>query len=275
MSNSTEFPNWDASKPDESLTLIHQWATKKTQDQIEWYESRRKSKRAGSQWLRTLSIFFAAIGALCPLFDATNIVSDKILLGQWGYISIALAAAIVGYDRYFGLSTGWMRYVVTQLSIEKVLAEFQYDWIILIAQQQSQQTPQSALSLLQKLKDFSLQVDTLVKQETDAWVTEFQSNISELEKTLKAEVETRKPGGIKIKVTNARDFESVVIRLNGNHVKELRGVTEGVLDLIPPGRYEVTAVSISKKDNKEVKESKVIEVQPSLMASLELTLPSL
>lgn len=82
MPNGTEFPQWDAHKPTESLTLVYQWAIQKAQEQIKWYESKRRSKRAGSQWLRTLSIFFAAIGALCPLIDATKIIenSNKILL---------------------------------------------------------------------------------------------------------------------------------------------------------------------------------------------------
>lgn len=265
MPNDSDFPDWDPGDPAKSLALLYKWTVKTTESRIAWYDHSRKPKRAGSQWLRVFSILFAAIGALCPLVDATKIVGDKILLGQWGYVSIALAAAIVGYDKYFGLSTGWMRYIVTQLSLEKALKEFQYDWIILYAQQANIST------LLQRIKDFSLQVESLVRQETDAWVLEFQSNVAELEKVLKTEVETRKPGNIKITVTNAADFDAVAIKLNDNPVKELIGITEGLIDTVPPKRYEVTA--IGKKGNKESKGSKVIEVQPNSMTSVEITLP--
>ena len=123
------------------------------------------------------------------------------------------------------------------------------------------------------IKDFSLQVENLVKQETDAWILEFQSSISELEKTLKTEVETRKPGSIKVVVTNARDFDRVTIQLDDNQVKEFVDVTEGVVGTIYPGSYEV--VAIRKKDGRETKGSKVVEVLPSSMASAELTLPPL
>jgi hypothetical protein len=259
------FPDWDPSDTAKSLTLLYKWTVKTTESRIAWYDGSRKPKRAGSQWLRVFSILFAAIGALCPLIDATKIFGDEILLGQWGYVSIALAAAIVGYDKYFGLSTGWMRYIVTQLSLEKALKGFQYDWIILNAQEANTSV------LIQRIKDFSLQVESLVKQETDAWVLEFQSNVTELEKVLKTEVDTRKPGNIKITVTNATDFDFVTIKLNDSPVKELIGVTEGLIDTVPPKRYEVTA--IGKKGNKESKGSKVIEVQPSSMASVEITLP--
>ena len=265
MANDNEFPDWDPSDPTQSLTLLYKWTVKTTETRIAWYDQSRKPKRAGSQWLRVFSILFAAIGALCPLIDATKIFGDEILLGQWGYVSIALAAAIVGYDKYFGLSTGWMRYIVTQLSLEKALKEFQYDWIILNAQQSN------TSALLRRIKDFSLQVESLVRQETDAWVLEFESSVAQLEKVLKTEGETRKPGLIKMTVTNATDFDTVTIKLNDNPVKELIGVTEGLIDSVPPKRYEVTA--IGRKDNKESKGSKVIEVQANSMTSVEITLP--
>ncbi|MBI4552389.1 MAG: SLATT domain-containing protein [Candidatus Latescibacteria bacterium] len=273
MATEKEFPLWDQAKPAESLMLVYQWTIQKARAQIHWYENRRWAKRVGSQWLRILTILFTAIGALCPLIDATKIVQNTLSLGQWGYVSLALAAAFVSYDRYFGLSTGWMRNIITQMSLEKALNELQYDWAILLAQHQGLQPPQDrSRILLQRLKEFSLQVDALVRQETDAWVTEFQSNLAELEKLLKTEVETRKLGSIKVTVTNAREFERVALQLNESQVKEIVGVTEGILDRLPPGHYEITA--ISKKGDKEVKDSKVVEVQPNTMTSVDLTLPA-
>jgi hypothetical protein len=46
-------------------------------------------------------------------------------MGQLGYVMLALAAACVGFDHFFGLSTGWMRFMVTEMSLQQVLAEFQ------------------------------------------------------------------------------------------------------------------------------------------------------
>ena len=92
---------------------------------------------------------------------------------------MALGAAIVGFDKFFGLSTGWMRFIVTQLSLERVLQEFHYDWAFLLAQRQEQQV-KTNIPLLQRARDFTLKVEDLVKQETDAWVQEFQSDIAEL-----------------------------------------------------------------------------------------------
>lgn len=113
-------------------------------------------------------------------------------------------------------------------------------------------------------------MDNLVKQETDAWVFEFQSNFAELYKVLRTDIETKKLGSIKVTVTNAKDFEKVSIRLNDSPMKELFGVTEGLIEAVPPRQYEVMAAGT--KENIEFKESNVIEVQPNAMASIEMTL---
>jgi hypothetical protein len=279
----TRFPEWDESNPTQSLVQAYQWAVQNAQETIDWYAKKRQPKRRGSQWLRTFAIILAAIGALCPLLDAATQDNQTISLGvieialsqlgQWGYVSIALAAALISYDKFFGLSTGWMRYMITELSLQRTLREFQYDWNILSAQQAQYQTPQdNTPTLLQRLKDFTLQVETLVRQETDAWVTEFQTSISELDKILQAAVESRSPGSIKVTVTNAKEFDKVRISLSGTQVKELVGVSESVLDSVPPGPQEVVVVG-QKHNAPERKDSKVVEVQPKTLASVEVTLP--
>jgi hypothetical protein len=166
-----------------------------------------------------------------------------------------------------------MRYTLTELSLEKTLKEFEYDWAMLLAKHQDQQSLKSdGVVLLEQMKSFTLQVENLVRQETDAWFLEFQSNIAGLEKMLKTEIETRKPGGIKVSVSNARDFDKVAIRLNEVQVAELAGVTERLVDSVPPGRHEIMA--IGKKDDKELKATKVIEVKADSMMSVEMTLPA-
>lgn len=273
MHEQMDFPVWDNTKPEKSLMLIYEWAVKKAHERIKWYEDNSKKRKTLSQLLRIIIICSIAVGGLCPLIDATGIFlsnrPDSFTLGKLGYVFIAIAAAIMGFDKYFGLSTGWMRYIVTQLSLERSLQGFQYDWAFLLAQQKEGQT-KSNEPLLQRVKDFSLEVENQVKQETDAWVMEFQSNLAELQKVLKTEIEAKKFGSIKVKVSNAMDFERVSIRLNDSPIKDLVGVTERLIEGVPPKRYEIMAVGV--KDGIEYKESKIIEVQPNSMSSVEMTL---
>lgn len=278
-----KLPLWNTEKLEESLQAVYQWAIKNAEAQIAWYAKRKLWKRRGSQIIRASSIALAALGGLCPLLDAVRLLPwlaallkcappNNVALAQWGYVFFAVALAIYWYDKLFGLSTGWMRYITTQMAVEKALKEFQYDWLILRTQLNSQADTQNAntQALLQKMRDFTSQIEALVKQETDAWVLEFQNNLSQLEKVLKAEVENRKPGSIKVTVSNALEYNSVSLRLKGVQHKELIGTTQALLDAIPPGVYEVEAVG--SKENKTGKDSKVVEVQPNAIAIADLTL---
>lgn len=275
MTEPNKFPVWNKEKPDESLDSIYGWAVELAVGYSQWYDRKKKPSKIWSKSLRFFAIMFAAAGALCPLLDATGIFSNsaelqnRLVLAQWGYVFLALAASIAGFDYYFGHSSGWMRFIVTQISIDRALKEFQYDWALLKARQGN--AAGNTLLFLQRAKDFTLQIENIVKQETDAWVTEFRSNISQLEKVLKTEIETRKPGSIRVVVKNCAAFERVVIRLNNDPVKELVGVTEGIINTVSPGQYEV-AVS-GRKDGQESKANQIIEVQAGATATAEFTLP--
>ena len=202
MPNSNGFPAWDATNPNDSLNRLYQWAVQKAGDRIAWYKHKSKKKRICSQLTRLTAVAFAALGILCPLVDATRLWSegqpgdDTMSLGTWGYVFFALAAACYGFDKCFRISNSWMRFIVTQLSLERLVIEFHYDWASLAGGQQGQaQSPgETATAALQRVKDFSMAVEAAVKQETDTSVAESQSSLAELEKMLKTEVQTRGPG---------------------------------------------------------------------------------
>jgi hypothetical protein len=178
MPNSNPFPGWDATQdPAVCLNRLYDWATKETEDMISWYSQHRLPRKFGSQLIRALVILFAALGALCPFLDATKVI--KMDLGQWGYVCFGMAAAIFLFDKFFGLSSGWMRFMVTSLQIERALKEFQFDWIELNIKKA---TPQE---FADQLKTFALSVNSLVQQETAAWVGEFKTNIEALDKLIK------------------------------------------------------------------------------------------
>ena len=280
MPNSNDFPAWDATNPTDSLQRAYQWAVDKANERIEWYQRKSKWKRRWSWFLRLGAVALAAVGVLCPLIAATGLWpngesgTNALSLGQLGYVFFALAAALHGFDRCFRLSKSWMRFIVTQLSLERLVIEFHYDWASLLAGQQGQPTSaQPDLpAMVQRIKDFSMAVEAAIKQETDAWVAEFQSSLAELEKMLKTEVQTRGPGSLKVTIPNAADFDRVTVQLDSGQARELAGTTEGLIAAVPPGRYEVATLGV--KDGQEYRASKIVEIRASAMATVEITLPA-
>jgi SMODS and SLOG-associating 2TM effector domain 2 len=276
MPNKTSpFPKWDNSNPNESIDLLYNWTLEKSLLRINWYKKGSRKKKMGSQIIRAAAIILVGIGALCPLLNATDVFGkDYDAIGQWGYVVLALAATAVGYDKFFGLSTGWIRYISTQMTLERMMAEFQYDWVILQTKLNYQLSPDSILLSMQKFRDYTVQVESLVKQETDAWAAEFQNNLAELQKMLSTEAEKRKPGSIKVVVTDVREFTSVSISVDGTHVKELSGVSEGIIESVAPGYHEVIA-SGKRKNGKESKETRVVQVSANSICSAEFALSNL
>ena len=49
--------------------------------------------------------------------------------------------------------------------------------------------------MIQRVKDFVQQIDQSVEQETKAWMTEFQTNLSDIARIAGTSEQTRKPLG--------------------------------------------------------------------------------
>lgn len=180
MPKNNSFPGWDATQdPAVSINRLYDWTTRETEDMISWYSQRRLPRKFGSQLIRVLVIAFSGAGALCPFLDATK-VFPKLDLGEWGYVFFGLAAAIFLFDKFFGLSSGWMRFMVTTLQLERALKEFQFDWVELNIRKASPH------KFVERLKTFALLVNNLVQQETTQWVSEFTNNIEALDKLIKS-----------------------------------------------------------------------------------------
>ena len=196
-----EFPDWDSQDARKSLQILFVATVKQGESAIAWYRDNIRMKRFGSQILRSAAIVLASIGALLPLvvaaasrFDQSNTWKNWVD-AQWGYIAFATAAACVAADKFYGFSSGWIRYMKTQMALEGALTDLRYDWIALLSKVATQQpTGDQIQGMLQKMKDFVVLVRTQVQQETDAWVLEFQANLADLTNTVKAQRDAQKFG---------------------------------------------------------------------------------
>jgi hypothetical protein len=152
---------------------------------IDWYLHDKRSKARWSRTLRVLTILLTAGGGLVPLLRASGI---ETLRAEWGYVLLALAAACLGLDRFFGFSSAWMRYLMTSMALQRLLLDFQMDWSMANARmEQASPTPVQCLDLLQRMKNFAIAVQREVEDETFAWVTEFQSALARIEQQVEKE----------------------------------------------------------------------------------------
>lgn len=186
--------SWKDADIENSLRELRQYAEIEAQKQIGWYYAKKISKARMSSTLRFIAIVLFVFGGLVPIIKATLPATTTATLpfdfGQAGYLLIGVAAGCVGLDRYFGYSTGWIRYITTAMALEKSLEEYRLEWTQQMAKARGNTpTAEQLEELIQTCAKFSLAIKSQVEQETKAWVTEFQSNLAQLEKDLQARAE--------------------------------------------------------------------------------------
>jgi hypothetical protein len=189
--------SWKDADVDNSLSVLHQYVEDQAQKQIQWYWDKKRAKAHMSMFLRFVAIILFAFGGLVPIVKATlpPAVTAKFPFdfGQSGYLLIGVAAGCMGLDRFFGYSTGWIRYVTTAMAIEKSLEEFRLEWARIMAKMHgAPPAPDQLEALIQTCAAFSLAIKSQVEQETKAWVVEFQTNLSQLEKDLQTKADEAK-----------------------------------------------------------------------------------
>jgi hypothetical protein len=140
------------------------------------------------------------LGGLVPIIKATlpaaALTHLPVDFGQAGYLLIGVGAGCLGLDRFFGYSTGWIRYITTALALEKSREEYRLQWTRQMAKTRGNQPSVDEVEqLIQICATFSLAIKSQVEQETKAWVAEFQSNLTQLEKDLQAKADEVKAKG--------------------------------------------------------------------------------
>ncbi len=175
---------------EEKLTLptieaLYNEALKKVKDHRDWYHRKAGYKKRASKSIRALAIIFVGLGTLCPLLDATQVLSDvNINLARWGYVFFGMAAIFVGFDKFFGVSSGWVRYIQAMLKIDKMTDQFKFEWNKkLIEFAITDLAKAQKIELIEMLRLFVQSASEVVENETANWAKEFESSLLELVKT--------------------------------------------------------------------------------------------
>ncbi|MFI6941317.1 SLATT domain-containing protein [Streptomyces sp. NPDC050418] len=170
------FPLGDWGEPAERLDELYRWVEDGALATADWYLTDRGFKRRGARVLRTGAALGGVAAAALPLLDLTSAVSGA---APWGYLSLLLAVACIGCDRYFGLTSGWIRDVATAQAVQRRLQTLQFDWASESVREVLGPTDgtagEAAERCLGVLRRFSEDVTELVRTETADWMVQFRS----------------------------------------------------------------------------------------------------
>ncbi|WP_405822017.1 SLATT domain-containing protein [Streptomyces sp. NBC_00838] len=167
------FPAGDWSEPAQRLDELYRWAEAGALRTVARYHAERVRKRRCARALRAATALGVVAGAALPLLDLTHVLGGAT---GWGYLALLLAAACLGCDRYFGLTSGWLRNVATTQAVERRLQALQYDWAAECVREvlgpSDGTAGEAADRCLGVLRRFSEDVTELVRAETADWMVE-------------------------------------------------------------------------------------------------------
>jgi hypothetical protein len=264
-----EHLSWAPSNIMASLNAVLEFTERQAQDAINWYYIKKRPKAFVSRLLRLLAIAFTTAGGLIPIVISLPYMKPSWVLDKWGYVALGMAAACIGLDKFFGVSSGWIRYITTAQTLQNVLYTFQLDWARSMSKfAGNPPTPSQVEELLQLAREFSSRVMQSVTQETQQWVAEFQGSMADLERTTKAQLENARPGSLTVTVDNANLSEQpVTVDIDGVAYGTMAGNTWAVRQLAP-GTH--TVLVSGRKDQKKLQETGTIVVPAGGTARLDL-----
>lgn len=276
-------PDW-AGDVGPHLESIRQYAESKIHNELSWYFGKKKGLARTSQRLRFSAVVLSIFGGLVPLLIAMFggrpswpwlAPVDDVRFGQLGYLFLAVAGGLLLLDKYFGYSTGWMRYIVAIQAIEKARESFRLDWAALsrklvLTPAGTPEHTEAADRMIQRARSVIVEVRDHSEKETQAWILEFQTNLAQFEKDLKSQMEAGRPGGIDVEVTDGNKADTPVeVSLDGMIADRFSG-TAGSIGYVAPGLHRVTAKA--EKANRNYSASTLVNVGGGQICQVKITL---
>jgi hypothetical protein len=262
---------WEREHIEASLDVFYSFAVAQAEDTISYYREKSRSKKFWAQSIRVTAIIATSLAGIIPLL--TQIVEGHgwSLNAAWASVALGIAATALGLDRFFGFSTAWIRFITTEIKIQAKLQTFQLEWQVeRLSWQGKAPGYDQARDLLMKCIAFINEVSTLVQDETQSWVQEFQRTISKLDERSNVQVESSQLGAISVKVENGNACdEDWILTVQGKGSQRHRGQV-GVVGNLNPGLYKITVSG--EINGEDVQAEAVVQVMPGQIAEVAVTL---
>lgn len=174
---------WDQANITESLNSLFQAVDDLAVAEVAYYYRRRGTRAWISGIARFGAWLFGTVGLLLPLLaSAKN--SNFTNIADYGYVFLAAAASCLGANSLFGGTEGHIRFVSTQLEIEKLITQARISWYEYLAAQNVDGSDYKPGFLL--TQKYANDLHTITIEETGRWgeallqeLAKFQKQIDE------------------------------------------------------------------------------------------------
>ncbi|MFH9009908.1 SLATT domain-containing protein [Streptomyces sp. NPDC017943] len=158
---------------------------------IDWYLARRRGPALWSRSLRALAALLGIVGTLTPLVHAA---APTAVQPEWGFVFLAAGAGCVLFDRIFGFSASWTRYIRSQLALQQLLKKAQAEWAQAYLRTTDSPSDKEQAALLGVIERLRTDAHRIVEEEGSAWVGYLADGVEELTRST-SQVTGQRPHG--------------------------------------------------------------------------------
>lgn len=174
---------WGDEEAGETLRFLADEAEALARGKIAWYLRKKEAKKRLSLWLRASAIILAVAGGVCPLIGGSI---GGIQFIRLGYVLLGAGAGLTLFDSLFGASSSWMRFVSAAQQLEWAVDRFRMTWSTSLAQvADGRFSSEEKVKTLSLLSAFVNEIHSIVADETNVWIGEFQSGLARLERNVR------------------------------------------------------------------------------------------
>ncbi len=178
---------WEPGKLAAPLNEICTYAISQAQQAIAWYFRKRQLRRHFCRICRIGVILLTAFAGLLPLINEI-IGKEHALHSLWAAVALGVAATLILIDRFYGFTSGWIRFLLTAMQLTEALEAFRFE----VEQHKlswgnPEPTPQQAVALLEHIRQFHAKALGIVNDETKIWAAEFTETIKQLDEQVKTD----------------------------------------------------------------------------------------
>lgn len=229
---------WGNNNPQVKLNEIKNYVVKIAEDASNWYMTKKTPKRIIGRILRYCTLILFPAAGLVPLFLPDETYLPTILVGIGGIL--------LSIDKFGGFTSSWIRFIQAGQSINQKIQAFHLEWEIKTIVPAYVGSPNTITDKIKLCQKFVTEIQTIVKDETDKWIADFESALKDMDTAAKAaqdkydlDEQKRKLCGLNITVSNSAVFNlGWSAELDGKTEMQVKG-SKAAFSEIEPGIYKL------------------------------------
>jgi conflict system pore-forming effector with SLATT domain len=288
----SDLPHWDHGNPAKSLDAFAEaLAFGPMRRARDWYFT---AKQANKTWGRRIRLSTWALGGVAVVIPVAIETLREFKGGpvwQWlrpeawllrpgmATLALLLAAGLVWLDRFYGYTSGWLRYMEAAQRIVELHDRFAGEWAtVQVGWVDGKPSNAQVQEALAKVLAANAQLHAVVRDETKAWAAEFRDALRQLEEQVSRRYEARQqdPGGLEVEAEAAEGAtlpEGWLLTVSGQTASSTAVTGRRASLALPPGIYQVRGeakLALADGTARRVADEKAASVDAGRVATVKL-----